>query len=225
MKKTQYSKIADRYERNTYRHQIERDHFLSQLMEQIDQQSQRSHEKQREHKPIRVLDIGCGTGLYLAKQIECFKELKIEWHGLEANEAMLSKAMEKNLPVKLHQGMAEYLPYEDSIFDYIVSTYAFHHFTDKELTIKEMKRVLAPGGLIRIFNMAPEKMTKWWIYHYFPQSFVIDSQRFWPLEKLYDVCAEDNYKVRIKLEIEMRQLPVQEIWQHALNRDISLLTF
>jgi ubiquinone/menaquinone biosynthesis C-methylase UbiE len=64
---------------------------------------------------------------------------------------MLNEAREK-LPsgIKLQESKAEELPYPDNFFDYVVSTGAFHHFFDQERVVKEMRRVVKPGGQVII---------------------------------------------------------------------------
>ncbi|GEL78356.1 class I SAM-dependent methyltransferase [Tenuibacillus multivorans] len=41
-----------------------------------------------------VLDLSCGTGLYLQKQMHYFDLFNINWHGLDKSEEMLNKAKE-----------------------------------------------------------------------------------------------------------------------------------
>lgn len=78
-----------------------------------------------------VLDLSCGTGLYLEKQIQYFDEVNINWHGLDLSDQMLKKANEKVKNVKLTAANVEDMPYYSEAFDYICNNYAFHHYTHK----------------------------------------------------------------------------------------------
>lgn len=98
----------------------------------------------------RVLDIGAGTG-NLA--LRCLARGAVVV-GLDPSERMLVRACEKvgnNPQAEFHQVEQPFLciPYPDSSFDAVVSTYAFHH-VPRHLqpdSVREMLRVLRPGGL------------------------------------------------------------------------------
>ena len=49
---------------------------------------------------------------------------------------------------QLAVGDAEHLPYADSMFDVIICNASFHHYTNPEAAVSEMRRVLRPGGSI-----------------------------------------------------------------------------
>jgi len=97
----------------------------------------------------RVLDIGTGTG-NLALRCAAMGGVVT---GLDPSVAMLRKAREKtssDLDVTYRQSAGPFLhiPYPDGSFDAVVSSYAFHHVPtcDKPAAVREMLRVLAPGG-------------------------------------------------------------------------------
>ncbi|QWF83626.1 class I SAM-dependent methyltransferase [Amycolatopsis sp. CA-230715] len=94
-------------------------------------------------EPKRLLDVGAGTGQLLAAARELFPDT--EAVGVEPAEAMLAKARDKGLPVE--RGVAERLPFEDGRFDVVVSTMSFHHWADQRAGLREVARVLAPGGV------------------------------------------------------------------------------
>lgn len=95
----------------------------------------------------KLLDIGIGTGLLEEKISD-----NVEIHGVDISEKMLMKVQEKDLDINLKAGHFCDLPYEDNIFDRIVSCFAFHHLTDEEKmhAIREMNRVLRENGRIVI---------------------------------------------------------------------------
>ena len=102
----------------------------------------------------RVLDLGCGTGT-LAMMARG-AEPGIEVIGLDADPEMLSRAQAKarraRLSVRFDEGRSDALPYEDRSFDRVLATLFFHHLTDqaKEATIREVARVLRPGGELHV---------------------------------------------------------------------------
>jgi 2-polyprenyl-3-methyl-5-hydroxy-6-metoxy-1,4-benzoquinol methylase len=102
---------------------------------------------------MRILDLGCGTGRHLL----FFASQGFEVYGLDAATKGVEIARkwltENNLNCNLTvQRMEEIFPYEDSFFDAVISIQAMHHNKVKEIkfTIREIKRVLKPGGLIFI---------------------------------------------------------------------------
>ncbi len=102
----------------------------------------------------QVLDLGCGTATLtlLIKQIQ--PEAQVT--GLDGDPKALEIARDKiaksSLTITLDEGMAFNLPYSDNSFDRVFSGLLFHHLTrkDKERTLKEVYRVLRPGGELHV---------------------------------------------------------------------------
>ncbi len=99
----------------------------------------------------RLLDIGCGTGVLLAAIEERYPEAILS--GIDLTHEMLEIA-DKRLSKKvyLEQSPAEKLPFEDERFDLIVSCNMFHYIRGPMKAIKEMERVLKPGGRVLIID-------------------------------------------------------------------------
>lgn len=99
----------------------------------------------------RVIDIGVGTGNLSEK----FLHEGLEVIGVDQSRQMLYVAKKKHPDLKLRLGEFLKLPFENNVADRIVSTYAFHHLTDKEKAraLREMLRVLKENGEIIIGDM------------------------------------------------------------------------
>jgi len=101
----------------------------------------------RAHKPRRIADIACGTGV-LSARIE--RELNPEQlFGIDMSDGMLAKARAKTSGPTWLRGPAEQLPLDDASVDAVVTTTAFHFF-DQPAALREFNRVLAPGGLVAV---------------------------------------------------------------------------
>lgn len=92
----------------------------------------------------RLLDVGCGTGALLHRLSH---SPGVQLTGVDPVPEMLAVARRRLLPeVDLRAGWAEQLPFDREQFDIAVSCNAFHYFRDPLAALREMKRVLAPGG-------------------------------------------------------------------------------
>jgi ubiquinone/menaquinone biosynthesis C-methylase UbiE len=97
----------------------------------------------------RVLDIACGTGI-LARTVAERVGASGSVIGLDVNEGMLAVAARKAPQIEWRQGRAEALPFENDNFDAVVSQFGLMFFEDRPLAIREMLRVLRPGGRLAV---------------------------------------------------------------------------
>jgi ubiquinone/menaquinone biosynthesis C-methylase UbiE len=94
----------------------------------------------------RLLDVGCGTGFIIALAKDLFAEI----HGVDVTQAMLDRVDRAGGNVTLHRCVAERMPFADRYFD-AASAYSFvHHLGDYEEVLREVHRVLRPGGVFYI---------------------------------------------------------------------------
>lgn len=93
----------------------------------------------------KILEIGCGVGLYLEHLIPLGGELI----GTEFDLPRAKQAQEKSDQILGAAG--EYLPFPEGTFDLILSNEVIEHVADDKLVIHEMVRTLKPGGRIVLF--------------------------------------------------------------------------
>ena len=96
----------------------------------------------------RVLDVGCGTG---AATVAAASRVAPGGRvvGLDPNPEMLAVARRKP-GIDWVEGRAEALPFPDVSFDAVVSQFAMMFFEDRVAALREMARVLAPGGRVAV---------------------------------------------------------------------------
>lgn len=113
-----------------------------------------------------ILDVGCGSGLLLngaAIRLTSGKATGIDiWspHSGGGNLELLwknAKAEGVADKIEFKEADARKMPFEDAIFDVILSSGALHHishnFEDHERAVREMVRVLKPGGRIVLWDI------------------------------------------------------------------------
>ena len=98
---------------------------------------------------MRLLDLGCGAGLFLGW---IAPRVKAECHGLDLSLNSLKINRERNSRLGLTVGDAELLPYQDASFDRISCNGAAHHLLNLRAALREVYRVLSPGGRIVMYE-------------------------------------------------------------------------
>jgi SAM-dependent methyltransferase len=109
------------------------------------------------HQGEDILDIGCGAGFdaFVAAKITGPRGRVI---GIDVTEEMIEKANGNLIllglnNVSFEKGEAEELPFQDELFDVVISNGAFNLTLDKEKALKEAFRVIKPKGRLMIADM------------------------------------------------------------------------
>jgi demethylmenaquinone methyltransferase/2-methoxy-6-polyprenyl-1,4-benzoquinol methylase len=93
-----------------------------------------------------VLDVATGTGA-VARELLAQKGCTVV--GLDQSPQMLEEARRRLPPdVKLVEGRAEQLPFPDAAFDALTFTYLLRYVEDPGSVLRELARVVRPGGTI-----------------------------------------------------------------------------
>ncbi|MCG0279063.1 MAG: methyltransferase domain-containing protein [Thermanaeromonas sp.] len=97
-----------------------------------------------------ILDVGTGTGVLLPFLVEAAgKDGRVV--ALDIAEEMLARAKAKNIEnVEYVLGDITCTPFEDNTFDEIICNSCFPHVIDKPQALREMARLLKPGGRLVI---------------------------------------------------------------------------
>lgn len=130
----------------------------------------------RRQHPRAVLDVGCGTGLLLARIGEELPEARVV--GCDFSAGMLTQARGRDTGATLVQGDATALPFRDASFEALVSTEAFHWFPDQRAALTEFRRVLVPGGRLLLALVNPRFALAGQLAHL--GSRLLGQPFFWP---------------------------------------------
>jgi ubiquinone/menaquinone biosynthesis C-methylase UbiE len=97
----------------------------------------------------RVLDVACGTGV-LARAAAHRVGATGSVVGVDINQGMLAVVKRKGPSIEWRHGRAEALPFDNDSFDAVVSQFGLMFFEDRQAAIRDMVRVLRPGGRLAV---------------------------------------------------------------------------
>ena len=136
------------------------------------------------------LDIGTGNGNLALS----FGRRGCQMIGIDPAKKLLEegkkRAKAEKVAILFENQRAEQLPYEDESFDFVVSSFALEFSLDCNLAIKEMMRVLKPGGKMGILD---------WCYSGYIINFNAIVQKFLKLP----LTVPDHYALGDKKEVKM----------------------
>jgi ubiquinone/menaquinone biosynthesis C-methylase UbiE len=104
----------------------------------------------RDHRGLRVLDLACGSGAFLADLKRTFPRAGIA--GLDLSPAYLDEARRRSGVEAVVQAPAERLPFADASLDAVTCVYLFHELPPRvrPQVAAEITRVLKPGGVLAL---------------------------------------------------------------------------
>jgi ubiquinone/menaquinone biosynthesis C-methylase UbiE len=105
----------------------------------------------------RVLDVACGTGV-VARQAAERVGAAGSVDAVDLNPAMLAHARTlagTGAPIEFHEASALDLPFDDGCFDVVFCQLGLQFFPDRAVALREMHRVLVPGGRLALNVFAP----------------------------------------------------------------------
>ncbi len=96
--------------------------------------------------PARLLDVGSGSGIMLARM----QSLGWEVQGVEVDPEAVKTAQRRGVPVR--QGSLEEQKFPDNYFDAVHSAHVLEHVYDPLSLLRECRRILKPGGKLIILT-------------------------------------------------------------------------
>jgi len=102
-----------------------------------------------------LLDIGCGTGLFVEKYIQHGGK----GTGLDLSEKMVAKARHRCPDCEFIVGTGEKLPFGDCSFNAVSSVLVFSYVRDPVAMLSEVYRVLEPGGAVALCTLGRKLIT------------------------------------------------------------------
>lgn len=109
----------------------------------------------------RVLDVACGPGI-----VACAAAVQAgRVTGIDLTGAMIEQAKARQVRAGLANmdwrvGDAAHLPFADHAFDVVLTRYSFHHMIEPMAVLRDMKRVVRPGGRLVVIDATPTPETQ-----------------------------------------------------------------
>jgi ubiquinone/menaquinone biosynthesis C-methylase UbiE len=103
-----------------------------------------------------LLDIGCGTGLFMDKYIRHGGTAV----GLDISRKMVERGRLRCTGCEFTIGTGEYLPFADAAFDAVASLLVFSYVRHPDVMLAETYRVLRPGGAVAICTLGKKLLTR-----------------------------------------------------------------
>lgn len=124
-------------------------------------------------KPLKILDIACGTGDLILK----FSKMGYSVYGADISMNMLEVAKEKALKMGLTPefvlASADDLPFENNLFGAVTISFGIRNFEDRNRALKEIHRTMKEGGVLAILEFAQPRNPLWSaVYKFYLAVFV-----------------------------------------------------
>jgi ubiquinone/menaquinone biosynthesis C-methylase UbiE len=119
--------------------------------------------RQKPHGPVRLLDVGAGTGRFLMQAARSLPDAELvgvdlsPWYVQFARDRISAQhGAADAAAIHMHVANADALPFEDASFDVVTSIFMLHELPRRVRrgVLSEMQRVLVPGGLLVLADAA-----------------------------------------------------------------------
>lgn len=139
-------------------------------------------------RPLDVLDLGCGTGR-LTPGLAA--EFQGQVYGVEPADRMRAAAEQVPHPgVTYLKGSAEQIPLPEASVDVVLMFLTFHHWTDPVQGLREVRRVLRPGGVALLRTQFADLMPDLFWYEYFPSARAVDAAMYLSVDETKALAVE-----------------------------------
>jgi demethylmenaquinone methyltransferase/2-methoxy-6-polyprenyl-1,4-benzoquinol methylase len=171
------------------------------------------------HEGQRVLDIAGGSGdisrLFLDKVGKSGQVILTD-----INNAMLrvgrDRLLDEGKATPTAQCDAEHLPFPDNYFDCVSIAFGLRNVTHKDAALREMKRVLKPGGRVIVLEFS--KVAK-------PLEKMYDLYSFKLLPKMGEIIANDSESYRYLAESIRMHPPQEELKQMMIDAGLERVEY
>ena len=142
------------------------------------------------------MDVGCGDGFFTAQILQRFNLKNV--YGLDISSKAVDLARLKHPEIKFQQGALNHIPEETNSIDSVTMIEVIEHLVDIEGTLKELFRVMKPGGILLItttdFNLLKQVIIAMFFFekYFYPTNPHI---RFFKKSTLADILSKNGFSI------------------------------
>lgn len=162
----------------------------------------------------RVLELGCGDGLWTTRLIELFGEA----HVVDASSNLLAEAKRRYGPrVNCHESLfEEFSPPEGSLFNTVIATHILEHVDDPVRVLECVRRWLAPGGRVIVIvpnarsfhrQLAVRMGIQGTVYDFSPADHAVGHVRVYDLAALRKDVLASGFRMVMERGLFLKILP------------------
>lgn len=168
----------------------------------------------------KLLDLGCGSA-WLGRHYD-------DYIGLDGSDEAVSAAAERGITI-IKGNADEPLPFDDTTFDGVVAKDLLEHVQDPGSVVREINRVLKPGG--RVFASSPDAQRWVWDDYTHVRPFsrrgfrrLFTDQGMQPVTVGYESVAPGTSIISARLPSKRRPLPLRILtWLPFWRRNVWIL--
>lgn len=162
-------------------------------------------------KPIKIADIGAGTGRYTELLIKILKPERVNAILIDMSFEMLSMAQSYLMDYKAHfiNSFTENLPLKDQTIEVLTVFNAIHHF-DFQKFIREVQRVLKPKGFLFIYTRTQEQNRRSIWGQFFPNFSDKEHRLFWKDDLIKRLKRLKKFELVGYIEFEYPRISTME---------------
>lgn len=169
-----------------------------------------------EHRPLRLVDVGSGTGRFTPHLAERYGGPVI---GVEPFAEMRERAATEaaHSRVEYRGGSAESLPLDRAGVDAALLYFVWHHVDDRPRAAAELRRVVRDDGVLLIRTQLADAMPDLWWYTYSAAARRVDASVYQPLHELRSEIEAEGWEFLGRSEVPYEVAPSQAAYADRLR--------
>jgi ubiquinone/menaquinone biosynthesis C-methylase UbiE len=173
-------------------------------------------------RPLVWLDLGSGTGRMTPSLASAFGGPA---YGVEPSDRMRAQALAQagHPAVTYAAGSAEHVPLPDASCDAALLFFVWHHVADREGAVRELRRVVKPGGKLFVQGNFSDRMPDVWWFRVVPEWRAVDQAQFRSGEEVMSDFASAGWTLVSRDEVTwLRSASLAEDFEKLKLRAVSV---